>query len=67
MINSIKTLKIRLNKVDFEISAERYKVLSMKDKVQFTLNCFWIFGLLIFPIRYLLYAIRWSLRILKQE
>jgi hypothetical protein len=65
--NSIIPLNNELDKINSRIRTEKYKVLDADEKTEFALACLIIFGVLSFPLRYLIYVIRWSIKTLKQK
>jgi hypothetical protein len=65
--NSIISLNNELDKINSRIRTEKHKVLDVDEKTEFALACLIIFGVLSFPLRYLIYGIRWSIKTLKQK
>lgn len=65
--NSVISLNDELDEINSRIRTEKYKVLDADEKTEFALACLIIFGILSFPLRYLIYAIRWSIKTLKQK
>lgn len=65
--NSAISLNNELDKIKSRIRTEKYKVLDAEEKTEFALACLIIFGILSYPLRYLFYAIRWSIKTLKQK
>lgn len=65
--NSVISLKGELDKINSQIRTEKYKVLDADERTEFALVCLMLFGILSFPLRYLFYAVRWSIKTLKQK
>ncbi|WP_336068590.1 hypothetical protein [Mesoflavibacter sp. CH_XMU1404-2] len=53
--------------IESKIRTEKYKLLDFDDRLEFSLICLIIIGVLSFPLRYLFYAIKWSIKTLKQN
>jgi len=60
LTNEIKT-------IESKIRTEDYKVMNFDDRFEFTLICLVIITVLAFPLRYLIYSIKWSVKTLKQR
>jgi hypothetical protein len=65
--NSVILLNNELDKNNSRIRTEKYKVLNSGRKMETALTCLMFFGVLSFPVRYLLYALGWSIKTLKQK
>lgn len=53
--------------IESKIRTEKYKLMDFDDRLEFSSVCLMIIGVLSFPLRYLLYAIKWSIKTLKQK
>ena len=53
--------------IESKIRTEKYKLMDFDDKLIFSLICLMIIGVLSFPLRYLFYTIKWSIKTLKQK
>lgn len=53
--------------IESKIRTEKNKLMDFDDRLEFSLVCLMIIGVLSFPLRYLLYAIKWSIKTLKQK
>lgn len=65
--NSVISLNNDLDKINSQVRAEMYKIIDADEKTEFALACLLLFAILLFPLRYLFYAIRWSIKTLKQK
>ncbi|MGR6087939.1 MAG: hypothetical protein ACU4F9_07180 [Arcticibacter sp.] len=52
--------------IESKIRTEKYKLMDFDDRLEFSLICLMIIGVLSFPLRYFFYAIKWSVKTLKQ-
>lgn len=64
--NTIKIINER-ETIEAKILTEKYKLMDFYDRLEFSLICLMIIGVLSFPLRYLFYAIKWSIKTLKQK
>ncbi|MDB9755927.1 hypothetical protein OAB20_06545 [Winogradskyella sp.] len=53
--------------IEDKIQTEKYKLMDVEDRLQFSLLGLFIAGVFAFPLRYLFYAIKWSIKTLKQK
>lgn len=53
--------------IERRIETERYKLMGDDDRFEFSFICLLIIGLIAFPLRYLFYAVKWSIKTLKQK
>lgn len=53
--------------IESKIRTEKYKLMDFDDSLEFSLICLMIIGVLSFPLRYLFYALKWSIKTLKQK
>ncbi len=56
-----------INAAEFKIEAKKRKLLNDEERLRFSFLILFVTILLIFPLRYLLYGIKWSINILKKE
>ena len=56
-----------IKNIESKIRTENYKLMNFDDRLEFSLICLIIFGVLAFPLRYLFYSIKWSIKTLKQK
>lgn len=64
--NRAKKLNREIGKLESEKEAITSKMLSANQQVAFGFKCFIVAVIVLFGIRYLFYAIRWSIKILRQ-
>ena len=61
----IITINSTLKKINDQIKIRQKKVFQKNEKMEFAFMCLFILGTILFPVRYLLYGIIWSLKTLK--
>lgn len=62
---SAEPLNVQLRKIKTRIRTEKYKALDSNERMEFALVCLMLIGILLFPLRFLIYSIRWSIRTIK--
>ena len=62
-----ETEPVRVKVANLESRIKKYKILDIDDQLYFALIFLIIMGIIAFPIRYLFYSVKWSLRTLKQK
>ena len=60
-------IMIEVNLLQSKIQNKKYKLLYHEGQIQFALTCLIIIAIIIFPVRYLIYSIRWSIKTLRQK
>jgi hypothetical protein len=66
-MEKIDLIKTEVSKIRNEIRSKEDKLLNIADQIYFTLLVLLVTGIIAFPIRFLFYSIKWSIRTLKQK
>jgi hypothetical protein len=62
-----ETVRVKVANLESQIKNYKYKILDIDDQLYFALIFLIITGIITFPIRYLFYSVKWSIRTLKQK
>lgn len=62
-----ETVRVKVANFESQIPKLWHKILDIKDQLNFALIFLIITGVIAFPIRYLFYSVKWSIRTLKQK
>ena len=64
--NKVASLNNQIE-IYLKIKPTRNLILTSSEQLQFGLYCLVIFSIIVFPLRYLIYSIKWSIKTLKQK